>query len=320
VHHDLWDYDTVAQPSLVELQHDGRQIAAVIQATKTGMLFTFNRETGKPVFPIVEKPVPQDGAPGEVLSKTQPFPTAPEPLVRQGPVTKDDLAHISFGCHLERYKSEGIFTPPSVQGSIEQPGYAGGVEWGGLAFDPHRQIAVVNTNDLPMLVALVPRDRLKAQEHSRRYEHWDFSEMTGTPYGMRRTAFHSSWGTPCVEPPWGELTAIDLNTGEFAWRIPFGTYPELLTRGLPPTGTENFGGTIVTKGGLVFIGGTKDEKFHAFDKATGKLLWEYELPAGGYANPSTYMVNGRQYVVIAAGGHSKTDTKRGDKVAFALKR
>jgi len=315
VHHDLWDYDSAAQPSLVTLQHDGHTIPAVIQPTKTGMLFTFDRENGKPVFPIVEKRVPQDGAPREVLSKTQPFPTAPAPLVRQGPVTEDDLAHTSFGCHLERYKSEGIFTPPSVQGSVEQPGYAGGVEWGGIAFDTQRQIAVVNTNDLPMLVALVPRDQMERQSNSPEYKDWDFSRMTGTPYGMRRRAFMSSLGTPCVKPPWGELTAIDMRSGKRLWRVPLGN----AIKNHWNLGVPGIGGPIVTASGLVFVAATMDDDIRAFDERTGKLLWQYHLPAGGQATPMTYAIGGRQYLVIVAGGHGGLGTKRGDYViAFAL--
>jgi quinoprotein glucose dehydrogenase len=315
VHHDLWDYDSAAQPSLVTLQHDGRTIPAVIQPTKTGMLFTFDRETGKRIFPIVEKPVPQDGAPGEVLSKTQPFALTPAPLVRQGPVTKDDLAHISFGCHLERYKSEGIFTPPGVQGSVEQPGYGGGVEWGGLAFDPVHQIAVVNTNDLPMLVALVPRDQLQAQADSPEYKDWDFSRMRGTPYGMRRKAFTSSLGTPCVKPPWGELTAVDMHSGKRLWQVPLGN--AVLNHW--NTGVPGLGGPIVTASGLIFVAATMDSDIRAFDIRNGKLLWQYKLPAGGQATPMTYAINGRQYLVIVAGGHGSLGTKRGDYViAFAL--
>ncbi|HEX7129434.1 MAG TPA: pyrroloquinoline quinone-dependent dehydrogenase [Rhodanobacteraceae bacterium] len=315
VHHDLWDYDSAAQPSLVTLQHDGRAIPAVIQPTKTGMLFTFDRETGKPVFPIVEKPVPQDGVPGETLSKTQPFSLTPAPLVRQGPVTKADLAHISFGCHLEQYKSEGIFTPPSLQGSVEQPGYAGGVEWGGLAFDPQRQIAVVNTNDLPMLVALVPRDQLESQSDSPAYKDWGFSRMRGTPYAMRRKAFMSSLGTPCVKPPWGELTAVDMRTGKRLWQVPLGN--AVLNHW--NAGVPGMGGPIVTASGLVFVAATMDDDIRAFDLHDGKLLWQYKLPAGGQATPMTYAINGKQYLVIVAGGHGPLNTKRGDYViAFAL--
>ena len=315
VHHDLWDYDSAAQPSLVTLQHGGRTIPAVIQPTKTGMLFTFDRETGNPVFPIVEKPVPQGGAPGEMPSKTQPFPSAPEPLVRQGPVTRADLAHISFGCHLERYKSEGIFTPPSVQGSVEQPGYGGGVEWGGLAFDPVHQVAVVNTNDLPMLVALVPRDQMKAQSDSPEYKDWNFSRMRGTPYGMRRKAFMSSLGTPCVKPPWGELSAIDMRTGKRLWQVPLGN----AVANHWNLGVPGLGGPIITASGLIFVAATMDNDIRAFDIHTGKLLWQYKLPAGGQATPMTYAINGRQYLVIVAGGHGALGTGRGDYViAFAL--
>lgn len=315
VHHDLWDYDSAAQPSLVTLQHDGRAIPAVIQPTKTGMLFTFDRENGTPVFPIVEKAVPQDGAPGEVPSKTQPFPTAPAPLVRQGPVTKDDLAHISFGCHPERYKSEGIFTPPSVQGSIEQPGYAGGVEWGGLAFDPIHQVAVVNTNDLPMVVALVPRDQFEAQKRSKQYDDWGFSLMRGTPFAMRRRPWTSSMGAPCIKPPWGELSAIDMRSGKRLWQVPLGNaIKNHWTLGMP-----GMGGPVVTASGLIFVAATMDDDIRAFDEHSGKLLWQYHLPAGGQATPMTYAIGGRQYLVIVAGGHGELGTRRGDYViAFAL--
>ncbi|HET6913908.1 MAG TPA: pyrroloquinoline quinone-dependent dehydrogenase [Rhodanobacteraceae bacterium] len=315
VHHDLWDYDSAAQPSLVTLQHDGRSVDAVIQPTKTGMLFTFDRATGEPVFPIVEKPVPQGGAPGEVLSKTQPFALVPAPLVRQGPVTKDDLSQLSFGCHLERYKSEGIFTPPSVQGSVEQPGYAGGVEWGGLAFDPQRQIAVVNTNDLPMLVALIPRDQYEAQLHSKQYKDWDFSPMRDAPYAMRRKVFTSKLGTPCVKPPWGELTAVDMRTGQRLWQVPLGN--AVLNHW--NLGVPGMGGPIVTASGVVFVAATMDGDIRAFDIRDGRLLWQYKLPAGGQATPMTYAIGGRQYLVIVAGGHGGLKTKRGDYVvAFAL--
>ena len=315
VHHDLWDYDSAAQPSLVDLQHDGRTIPAVIQPTKTGMLFTFDRETGKPVFPIVEKPVPQDGVPGEVPSKTQPFPTAPEPLVRQGPVTGDDMAPLAPGCHREHYKSEGVFTPPSVQGSIELPGYAGGIEWGGLAFDPVRQIAVVNTNDIAMLVALVPRDQYETQADSKQYDDWDFSPMRGTPYAMRRKTWTSRLGTPCVEPPWGELSAVDMRTGKRLWQVPLGNaVANHWNLGMP-----GMGGPIVTASGLVFVAATMDDDIRAFDEASGKLLWQYHLPAGGQATPMTYAIGGRQYLVIVAGGHGTLGTRRGDYViAFAL--
>ncbi len=321
VHHDLWDYDTVAQPSLVDLIHNGQHVPAVIEATKTGMLFTFNRETGAPVFPVMEKPVPQDGAPGEVLSKTQPFPVAPPPLVRQGPVTPEDAWGLTFWdegqCRklIQQYRSEGIFTPPGLKTTIQQPGNAGGVEWGGLAFDPVHQIAVVNTMNLPWVDALIPRDRLKAEADSSKYDSWEFGRMTGTPYGMRRSVFLSPLHIPCVKPPWGQLAAVDMVNGRIEWQVPLGNV--LLNHW--NLGVPNIGGPIVTAGGLVFIAATMDADIRAFDIHSGKMLWQYHLPAGGQATPMTYAVGGRQYVVIAAGGHGDGFGKRGDYVvAFAL--
>lgn len=322
VHHDLWDYDLSAEPVLTELEHNGKTIPAVIQATKTGMIFTFNRLTGKPVFPITERPVPTDGVPGEKPAPTQPFPAAPPPLVRQGPVTPKEAWGLTFWdehwCRnaITQYHSEGIFTPPSFKGSIEMPSYAGGVDWGGLAFDPKNQVAVVNTNDLAMLVALVPRNKLKTEYDSGNYKHWDFSIMAGTPYGMRRKAFMSPLGIPCVKPPWGELTAIDMKHGKILWKVPLGVSPVIHLR----IGVPNMGGPIVTGSGVVFIAATMyDDYMRAFDLKTGKVLWKYHLPAGGQASPMTYSVNGHQYVVIVAGGHGVLGTKRGDYViAFAL--
>ncbi|MGA9853722.1 MAG: pyrroloquinoline quinone-dependent dehydrogenase [Gammaproteobacteria bacterium] len=320
VHHDLWDYDTVAQPSLVELIHDGRQEPAVIEATKTGMLFTFNRETGEPIFPIVEKPVPQDGAPGEVLSKTQPFPMAPPPLVRQGPVTPADAWGMTFWdegkCRalIKQSRSEGIFTPPGLKTTIEQPGNAGGAEWGGIAFDPVHQLAIVNTNNLPWLDALIPRDQLEAVRRSDKYKDWDISGMDGTPYGRRREVFLSPFNIPCVKPPWGQLAAVNMQTGKIKWQVPLGN--ALFNHW--NLGVPNLGGPIVTAGGVLFIAATMDDDIRAFDVETGKMLWQYHLPAGGQATPMTYSVGGRQYVVIVAGGHGPL-TKRGDFVfAFAL--
>lgn len=321
VHHNLWDYDLPAQPTLVELTHDGKQIPAVIQTTKMGMLFTFNRLTGKPIFPIVEKPVPQSAAPGEVLSKTQPFPTAPPPLVRQVPVTPDDAWGLTpidkhlCASRIRKFRSEGIYTPPSVQGTIELPGYAGGSEWGGIAFDPVHQVAIVNTNDVAMAVVLVPRDQMKKQEESDDYSDWDFSDMRGTPYGMRRKTLLSPLGIPCIAPPWGTLAAVDMVHGKILWQVPLGVTPVIhRTVGMP-----NMGGPVVTASGVIFIAATVDNDIRAFDLKTGKQLWQYHLPAGGQATPMTYSINGKQYVVIAAGGHGSLGTTRGDYViAFAL--
>jgi quinoprotein glucose dehydrogenase len=305
----------------VSLLHDGHKVPAVIQANKAGFLYTFNRATGKPVFAIHEKPVPRDAAPGETPSPTQPFPAAPPPLVRQSPVTPDDAFGIAWfdtrecRARIKKYRSEGIFQPPSTRDSIMMPGSAGGVEWGGLAFDPAHQIAVVNTMNLPWLDALIPRDQLHAVYRSGKYNGWDFNRMLGTPYGRRRKVFVSPFGIPCVKPPWGQLAAVDMETGRIKWQVPLGN--ALFNHW--NLGVPNMGGPIITAGGLVFIGASMDDRFRAFDLKTGKVLWEVKLPAGGQATPMTYSINGRQYVVIAAGGHGKLGTTRGDYlVAYAL--
>ena len=323
VHHDLWDYDVASQPSLVDLVHDGKHVDAVIQATKTGFLYTFDRATGQPLFPITEKPVPQDAVPGEQPSPTQPFPSAPPALVRQDPVRPDDAYGLLWfdtrACRkrIEESRSEGIFQPPSTKDSIMRPGNAGGANWGGIAFDPQRQIAVADTMDLPFLVALIPRDQLEKQADDKQYDDWEFARQRGTPYGMRRTAFKSGLGIPCVKPAWGTLTAVDMQHGTIKWKIPLGDTPGIHMN----VGVPALGGPIVTASGLIFIGATlTDDRFRAFDTDSGKLLWEVKLPAGGQATPMTYSVGGRQYVVIAAGGY-KSDSTRGDYlVAYALPR
>jgi quinoprotein glucose dehydrogenase len=320
VHHDLWDYDVGSQPTLADLVHDGRHVAAVIQATKTGFLYTFDRDSGTPIFPIVEKPVPQDAVPGEHPSPTQPYPVAPPALTRQAPVTADDAWGAAWfdtrACRkrIENYRSEGIFQPPAIKDSLMQPGNAGGANWGGIAFDPKRQLAVVNTMNLPFVVALIPRAEFLAQRESDNYKDFEFARQEGTPYGMRRTAFRSSLGIPCVKPPWGMLTAVDMEHGTLKWQVPLGDAPFIhVNIGMPA-----IGGPIVTASGLVFIAASFDGRMRAFDTASGKLLWEVKLPAGGQATPMTYAIGGRQYVVIAAGGY-KSDSSRGDYlVAYAL--
>lgn len=320
VHHDLWDYDLASQPTLVDLVHEGKRVAAVIQATKTGFLYSFDRQTGVPVFPIVERPVPQDTVAGEQPSRTQPFPVAPPPIARQTRITPDDAWGIAWfdkkACRkqIESYRSEGIFQPPSLEGSLLQPGNPGGANWGGVAFDPTRQLAVVNTMNLPTVVALIPRAQYKAQNASNEYRDFEFGRQEGTPYGMRRRSFVSELGIPCVKPPWGQLTAVDMEHGTIKWQIPLGVAPYIhLNLGVP-----GIGGPIVTVSGLVFIAASLDDRFRAFSTQTGKLLWETTLPAGGQATPMTYSIDGIQYVVIAAGGY-KTSSARGDYlVAYAL--
>ncbi len=323
VHHDLWDYDLPAQPTLAELVLDGKpgkKVAAVIQATKMGFLFTLDRDTGAPLFAIEERPVPQDAAPGEQPSPTQPFPVAPPALARQSPVTPDDAWGVAWfdqrGCRrrIEAYRSGGMYAPPSVQDSLMHPGNAGGANWGGIAFDPQRQLALANTVNLPFVVALVPREQFAAQRADPRYAGFEFAEQRGTPYGMRRKPFVSALGIPCVKPPWGLLTAVDMSRGSIRWQVPLGQAPYVgITLGMP-----GFGGPIVTASGLVFIAASLDDRVRAFATDTGKLLWEDKLPAGGQATPMTYAVGGRQYLVIAAGGYKGASTRGDYLVAYAL--
>jgi quinoprotein glucose dehydrogenase len=307
VHHDLWDYDLPYPPLLVTVTHGGKPVDAVAQLTKHGFVFLFERTTGRPLFEIVERPVPPSSVPGERVSPTQPFPTKPPPFVRQQ-FLEEDLtdrspeARAAVAARLAIAGFNGLFEPPSTTGTIANPGTLGGANWSGASFDPTTGWLYINANELPRLLRLQSND------------------TPGQPYlekGEARIWDHE--GYPGVKPPWGTLTAIDLNRGEIAWQAPLGEYPELAKRGVPATGIRNLGGSITTAGGLIFIGSTADEKFRAFDSSTGRLLWEHPLPFAGYAAPATYSLEGRQFVVIAAGGGGKLGTPAGDAyVAFAL--
>jgi quinoprotein glucose dehydrogenase len=326
VHHDLWDYDVPAQPMLIDIERDNKSIPAVVQATKTGMLFVFDRETGEPVFEVVERPVPQSDVPGETSSPTQPFPATPA-LVSHAAVTPQDAWGLTFydrgKCRdlISHYRSEGIFTPPSLQGTIESPGFAGGVNWGSTAFDSERQLVIAAVNHVPMVVTLIQRDGF---EDARRSDAWpdsDFAAQKGTPYGVRREVLASPFGLPCTAPPWGTLAAVDLRRNAIRWQVMLGSTRDMTPWFVPaPTlGMPNMGGPIVTDGGLVFIAAATDNYLRAFDVETGRELWKGRLPAGGQATPMSYEANNRQFVIIAAGGHGKLGTKRGDYVvAFAL--
>jgi quinoprotein glucose dehydrogenase len=329
IHHDVWDYDLSAQPTLVDLEHDGKIIPAVLQGTKTGMIFSFNRETGAPVFPIEERDVPQGGVAGEHLSATQPFPVAPPPVSRHSPVTEEDAWGMMYfdkrSCRnrITGLRSEGIFTPPGLEGTIEVPGYVGGINWGGLAFQPDEQTLVVFSLDLPTEVALIPRDDLGKVYDSGEFDGFDFSRQTGTPYGMRRALLASPLDIPCTTPPWGLLTAIDMRNGTFIWQRSVGTIQDVAPAIVPnfELGMPGMGGPIVTASGLIFMAATMDNYLRAFDLKDGKTLWEGRLPAGGQATPMTYYLDetGKQYVVIAAGGHGRMGTTNGDYViAYAL--
>ncbi|MFN3521375.1 MAG: pyrroloquinoline quinone-dependent dehydrogenase [Phenylobacterium sp.] len=324
-HHDVWDYDVPAQPTLGVVAYKGAARPAVIQPTKQGLIFTLDRVTGAPIIPVEERPVPQGGAIGEQLSPTQPFPIAPEPLSPHR-IKADEAFGLTpwdrGACRrlIAGARNEGIYTPPSVDGTILYPFTGGGSNWGGIAYDAGRGVAYVNTSSALHKVTLIPAEDVPAARAAQ--PGVEISPNTGARYGMKRELLRSPLGMPCNPPPWGQLAAIDMRDGRVLWRVPLGTTADLvpgtqfILRGV---GTPNFGGPIATASGLVFIGAAMDNYLRAFDAASGKELWRGRLPAGGQATPMTYVWKGRQYVVIAAGGHAKSQTKRGDQVlAFAL--
>jgi quinoprotein glucose dehydrogenase len=408
VHHDVWDKDLPSPPSLVTVNKEGKQIDAVAQTTKTGMVYVFERETGKPVYPIEEINVDTANAmPGEKLSSTQPIPQLPKPFVRQT-FTADDInpylpdsSIVKLKKELQGYRFGNMFIPPGTHTSVIFPGYDGGAEWGGSAYDPETGTLYVNANEMAWLLTLketIPskpsgkENNLQAGKRlynqncqtchgadrkgsgnypsivdvnkkyrldsflylinsGRRmmpsFKRLDSVEKTAIasyilnlkreqdktftapekqndpyldlPYTMTGYyKFLSPEGNPAIRPPWGTLTAINLNSGQHEWQTNLGEYPELKAKGIPPTGTENYGGPVVTAGGIVFIAAARDGKFRAFNKRTGKIVWEYQLPAPGFATPAVYSLNGKQYIVIACGG-GKLGTKSGDSyLAFSL--
>jgi len=416
IHHDLWDRDLSNPPNLLTVRHQGKEIEAVAQATKDGVIYVLDRDTGEPLFPVEERPVPLEGAmPGEQPWPTQPYPVKPKPFSRQYFTEEDinDLTPASYAFVKERFKktlSGHKFIPPNIQGTLTFH-IGGGAEWGGTATDP-QGILYVNANDMPWDLKMMDLATGIAEEKKemasrgkalylancavchgvdlrgsgnktypslldmdKRLQKQDVVDIMQTGKGMmpsfqhisefRRNAiisflwkedvleekepdlhnrpattdeketspgfpyvapyvnngqvqFRTPDGYPAVKPPWGTLSAVDLNTGDYLWQIPLGEFAELTEKGIPPTGTENHGGPIVTAGGLLFIGAAQDELFRAIDKNSGKTLWQYKLPAGGFATPATYEVGGKQYIVIAAGGTKYGLRSGGSYIAFAL--
>jgi glucose dehydrogenase len=315
VHHDLWDYDIPAQPVLVTVRHDGRRVDAVAQVSKTGFVYLLDRDTGAPLFPIEERPVPASAVPGEAAWPTQPFPTKPPPLARIAPLTRDELSKVTpeawryCEALFDRVVSGGIFTPHGERLTLVFPGNLGGATWSGAAFDPSSGYLFVNANELGAVGEMRKQGAAGAYRRASDLPRGEYARF----WDERR------W--PCQKPPWGTLSAVNLHDGSIAWRVPLGIVDELAARGLKDTGTPNLGGPIVTAGGLVFIAGTNDSRMRAFDARTGTTLWETRLPASGHATPVTYLGprSGKQFVAIAAGGGGYLSPTSSDAlVAFSL--
>ncbi len=312
VHHDLWDYDLPAAPTLVTVTRNGKPVAAVAQVTKTGYTFVFDRVSGKPLFDIEEVPVPASEVPGEKAWPTQPRPVKPPPYARQS-MRPDELTNVTPESRayctkiLEGAVFGSLYTPIGLKPTALFPGTNGGANWGGASWDPETHTLYVNSMDNGMLARMIPRP-----------------EGSKIPYRSQSVGQQRFWDPnlyPCQQPPWGHLTAIDLDKGEFRWRSTLGVIDELIEKGIPPTGTSNLGGSIVTAGGLIFIGATNDSRFRAFDKTTGKEIWTVRLPASAHATPMTFLgkKSGKQFVVIASGGGNKYNKVYSDTlIAYSL--
>jgi len=315
VHHDLWDFDPPAQPILADIKRRDSTIHAVVQVTKMGLVFVFDRTTGEPVFGIDERPVPSSDVPGEATSPTQPFPRKPRPLSRYEPVTRADLTDVTPESRREcealfaQVTSGGLYTPAGRDLTLWFPGTMGGATWSGGAYDPATSTLIVNTNEVGAVGRLAPAAPTALLP-------WTRSGITGA-----YDRFWDSQQLPCQRPPWGLLHGVNLATGDIAWQVPLGDVPVLAAKGITGTGAPNLGGAIVTEGGLAFIGGAGDSRFRAFDVRSGRELWRADLPASGHATPITYrgVRSGRQFVFIAAGGGGRFSKAISDAfVAFAL--
>ena len=326
VHHDHWDYDVPAQPALFQVEGVGGGVPAVAQITKMGHLFLLDRATGQPLYPVEERPAPQRGAaPGDVLAPTQPFPTHPGPLAPETFTPDDAWGFTPWDkgkCReiIAGMRSDGIFTPPGLDPSIQYPGNAGGPNWGGVSIDPRSGVLFVNSMRVPSVVQLLPRADFDRLDPSSVHYPEMLDPMKGTPYGLRISPLLGPLGAPCNPPPWGVMTAVDLRSGRVLWESTLGTtrdkapFPMWL-----PLGAPNLGGSIATAGGVVFIGATTDKFLRGFDAATGAEIWRQRLPFTASATPMTYRLrkDGRQFLVVSAGGHGWSEP--GDALmAFAL--
>jgi quinoprotein glucose dehydrogenase len=318
VHHDLWDYDNASPPALVTVRRNGVAVAAVVQTTKTGMMFVLERDTGRPVFPVEERPVPASDIPEEQTSRTQPFTSLTPPLSPHRFAANEVWGITSAdrdACRaaIAPLRNEGIFTPPSTRGTLLMPSRIGGVNWGGVAIDQSRQTAVVAVNRIAEMVQLIPREgfdlqRARAEEQPRLGDDFEYNMMRGTPYVVRRRLLLAPSRLPCTPPPFGALVAIDLSTGRKKWETPLGSMtsvlaPDIATITKSEWGSVNLGGPVATSGGVIVIGAALDRRLHAYDTQTGRELWHGELPASAKATPMTYTLSSSvEYVAVAVGG------------------
>ena len=323
IHHDIWDLDINSAPTLVDLHKNGQTIPALVQANKMGLMVVLNRNTGEPVYPIVEKAYPASDVKGEVASKTQPFVPYPEPLVPEMMPPVSTLADVvSFGqCSRwkARIRDEGRYTPPSIRGSISWPATVGGVEWGGGAVDPTTGTYVVNSDMVPQVYSLIPRDEAtKMYGNAQRGEN-GYSAQEGSAYGFRLENFLNMWGMPCWAPPYGLISSYDLNTGKLLWRKPMGQVQKWGFYMPESWGSVTIGAPVITKSGLVFIGASMDSRVRAIDLKSGNVLWKQIVDAPAVAQPAVYTYKGKEYVVFAAGGNGILTPRLSDQlVAFAL--